>query len=50
VIWGWLEKPRLLVFNKADRLPELKKKTPLMVMKVRQLARRFGAISRFCRG
>jgi GTP-binding protein HflX len=42
---GLAEKPRLLVFNKADRLPEMKKKNPLMFMKVCQLARRFGAIS-----
>ena len=42
---GLAEKPRLLVFNKADRLPEMKGKNPLLFMKVRQLARRFGAIS-----
>jgi GTP-binding protein HflX len=42
---GLAEKPRLLVFNKADRLPEMKGRNPLLFMKVRQLARRFGAIS-----
>lgn len=38
-------KPRLLVFNKDDLLTELKKRDPLAFMKVRHLARRFGAIS-----
>ena len=38
-------KPRLLVFNKMDLLPALKKKDPLSFMKVRQLSRRYGAIS-----
>jgi GTP-binding protein HflX len=38
-------KPRLLVFNKSDLLPGLKKKDPLAYMKVRQLSRRYGAIS-----
>ena len=38
-------KPRLLVFNKNDRLAELKKFDPLAFMKVRQLSRRLGAIS-----
>ena len=38
------DKPRLVVFNKADLLPELKRKNPLAHMKVRQLARRHGAI------
>jgi GTP-binding protein HflX len=42
---GLAGKPRLLVFNKADRLPEMKKRNPLVFMKVRQLARRLGAIS-----
>lgn len=42
---GLAGKPRILVFNKADRLPEMKLKNPLMFMKVRQLARRFGGIS-----
>jgi GTP-binding protein HflX len=42
---GLAGKPRLMVFNKADRLPEMKERNPLMFMKVRQLARRFGAIS-----
>lgn len=39
------DKPRLMVFNKVDLLPELKKKSPLGFMKVRQLARRFNAIT-----
>jgi GTP-binding protein HflX len=39
------DKPRLLVFNKEDLLPELKKVDPLAFMKVRHLARRFGAIT-----
>lgn len=46
-ILGELElstKPRLLVFNKSDLLPGLKKKDPLAFMKVKQFARRFGAI------
>ena len=38
-------KPRLLVFNKIDLLPALKKNDPLSFMKVRQLSRRYGAIS-----
>ena len=38
------EKTRLLVFNKADLLPEMKKRDPLAFMKVRQLGRRFRAI------
>ena len=37
-------KPRLLVFNKNDLLPALKKEDPLAFMKVRQLSRRYGAI------
>jgi GTPase len=41
---GLGEKPRLLVFNKADRLTELKKRAPLAFMKARQLARQLGAI------
>ncbi|HEX2769281.1 MAG TPA: GTPase HflX, partial [Geobacteraceae bacterium] len=41
---GLADKPRLLVFNKADRLPEMKGRNPLTFMKVRQLARRLGAI------
>ena len=41
---GLGEKPRLLVFNKADRLQEMKRKNPLAFMKVRQLARRLGAV------
>jgi GTP-binding protein HflX len=46
-ILGELElstKPRLLVFNKSDLLPGLKKNDPLAFMKVKQFARRFGAI------
>jgi GTPase len=39
------DKPRLLVFNKADLLPELKRSDPLAFMKVRQLTRKFSAIS-----
>ncbi|HEY6007227.1 MAG TPA: GTPase HflX [Geobacteraceae bacterium] len=42
---GLADKPRLLVFNKADLLPELKKRDPLAFMKVRQVARRLGAIT-----
>ncbi|WP_236685555.1 GTPase HflX [Geobacter pickeringii] len=38
------DKPRLVVFNKSDLLPELKRKNPLAIMKTRQLARRFRAI------
>ena len=38
------EKPRILVFNKSDRLAEMKGKNPLLFMKVRQLGRRFKAI------
>ncbi len=41
---GLADKPRLLVFNKADRLPQMKERAPLKFMKVRQAARRFGAI------
>jgi GTP-binding protein HflX len=37
-------KPRLLVFNKSDLLPDMKKKDPLAFMKVRQLSRGYGAI------
>lgn len=39
------EKPRMVVFNKSDLLPELKKANPLAFMKVRQVARRYSAIS-----
>lgn len=39
------DKPRLMVFNKADLLAELKRKNPLAFMKVRQLARRFNAVT-----
>ncbi len=38
------DKPRLMVFNKEDLLPELKRRIPLAFMKVRQQARRHGAI------
>jgi len=38
------EKPRLLLFNKADLLQEIKGKDPISFMKVRQLGRRFGAL------
>jgi GTP-binding protein HflX len=41
---GLADKRRLLVFNKADQLPALKKSDPLAFMKVRQLTRKFGAI------
>jgi GTP-binding protein HflX len=39
------DKPRLLVFNKADLLVEMKKSNLLSFMKVRQVARRLSAIS-----
>ena len=39
------DKPRLLVFNKSDLLPEMKKVDPLTFMKVRQVARRFQAVA-----
>ncbi len=42
---GLSEKPRLVVFNKSDLLPELKRKTPLAFMKVRQVSRRQAAIT-----
>jgi GTP-binding protein HflX len=38
-------KPRLLVFNKTDLVADLKRRDPLAFMKVRQAARRLGAIS-----
>ncbi len=38
------DKPRLLVFNKADRLPEMKARAALKFMKVKQVARQNGAI------
>ena len=38
-------KPRLLVFNKADLIPALKKSDPLAFMKVRQVSRKLSAIS-----
>jgi len=37
-------KPRLLVFNKNDLLPDLKISNPLAFMKVKQLSHRYGAI------
>jgi GTPase len=39
------QKPRLLVFNKIDLIPALKKSDPLAFMKVRQLTRKYSAIS-----
>jgi GTPase len=39
------QKPTLLVFNKADLLPQMKKSDPLSFMKVRQLTRRYNAIT-----
>ncbi len=39
------DKPRLLVFNKADLLAEMKSRDPLAFMKARHLSRRFGAIT-----
>ena len=42
---GLAEKPRLVVFNKSDLLPDLKRKDPLAFMKVRQQVRRYGAIT-----
>jgi GTPase len=39
------DKPRLLVFNKADLLADLKRGDPLAFMKVRHLAHRLGAVS-----
>lgn len=41
---GLAEKPRLVVFNKNDLLPDLKKKNPLAFMKVRQFTRKLCAI------
>jgi GTP-binding protein HflX len=38
-------KPRLLVFNKVDLLPDMKRRDPLAFMKIRQVARRLGALS-----
>ncbi len=46
-ILGELElsmKPRLLVFNKSDLLPVLKRDDPLSFMKIRKLAKQYGAI------
>jgi GTP-binding protein HflX len=37
-------KPRLLVFNKSDLLPDLKRKNPLAFLKVKQTSNRSGAI------
>lgn len=39
------DKPQLLVFNKGDLLPELKRRDPLTFMKIRHLARGKGAIT-----
>jgi len=39
------EKPRLLVFNKKDLLPEMKKKNPLGFIKARQAIQSYGAIT-----
>jgi GTP-binding protein HflX len=39
------EKPRLLVFNKADLLAEMKSLDPLAFMKASHLSRRYGAIT-----
>lgn len=39
------EKPRLLVFNKCDLLPALKKSNPLAFIRTRQAIRTYGAIS-----
>ena len=39
------DKPRLLVFNKADLIPALKKSDTIAFMKVRQLARKLSAVS-----
>lgn len=41
---GLAEKQQLVVFNKVDLLPNLKKSDPLSFMKVRQSARKYGAI------
>ena len=41
---GLAEKPRMVVFNKSDLLADLKRRDPLSSIKVRQLARRLGAI------
>lgn len=38
------DKPRLVVFNKADLLTGLKQRNPLIFMKIRQLSRQYGAI------
>jgi GTP-binding protein HflX len=38
------DKPRLLVFNKTDLLPALKKSDPIAFMKVRQMTRKYSAI------
>jgi GTP-binding protein HflX len=41
---GLAEKPRLLVFNKADLLPDIKRRNPLAFMKIRHASRRLGAL------
>jgi len=38
-------KPRVLVFNKSDLIPGLKKKNPLAFIKARQAARTYGGIA-----
>ncbi|GFO55843.1 GTPase HflX [Geomonas sp. Red276] len=42
---GLGDKQRLVVFNKADLLPDLKKSDPLAFMKVRQVTRKYHAIT-----
>lgn len=42
---GLADKPRLVVFNKADLLTGLKQRNPLALMKIRQLTRQYGAIT-----
>jgi len=42
---GLGDKPRLLVFNKADLLPAMKKSDPLAFLKVRQLTRTHSALT-----
>lgn len=41
---GLADKQRLLVFNKADLLPEMKRRDPLSFLRVRQAERRGGAL------
>lgn len=42
---GLAEKPRLVIFNKSDLLPALKKNDPITFMKVRQMSRKLRAIT-----